>query len=224
MKFLPEIPYPDNEKLKLASLENLFRDWHQYFSSVGSELKDYHADDMVFEGPYPYYFRQPKRILFIGWESRQISGYNYIDLLSYNYRHRKWIGDQHLNANKFHSLMLYITYGVVNGFIDWKDIPDASVIGDTFGTADGVSFAFMNISKLSNEADSRTANWDVINTAYQLSIRDRNFIKDQVAILEPDIVISMGLGDKMDSLGERSLIYSSDDVDCYRLVSAGHPS
>lgn len=225
MKYLPEtLSYPDNEKPKLALLENLFRDWHQHFADNGSELVKHVADDMVFEGFYPYYFSQKKRVLFIGKESRQISGYNYIDMLSNAYRKGKHIGDQHLNRNKFHSRMLYIAYGIMNGMPKWQDIPYAGEIGDTFGDANGLSFAFMNISKLSNEGQHFASDQDAINIAHALSTKDRNFIQDQIAIMEPSIIITMKLEDKISSLGQLTPIDASSDAKSFWLDTRGHRS
>ena len=74
MEYLPKnISYPDNEKPNLALLENLFREWHQHFANNSSALEKHVADDMVFDGFYPHYFSQKKRVLFIGRESRGLS-------------------------------------------------------------------------------------------------------------------------------------------------------
>ncbi len=77
MKYLPELSYPESERPKLELLAELFRDWHDHFAKAGSALSKL-ADKMVFDGFYPFYFSQPKRVLFIGWEAREIAGYNYI--------------------------------------------------------------------------------------------------------------------------------------------------
>ncbi len=247
MQYLPNIPYPDNEKPKLVLLDRLFREWHQHFASARSGLDREVADGMVFDGFYPHYFNQKKRILFIGREAREIAGYNYLELLYAAYRSGKKIGSQHLNVNKFHSRMLYVAYGLTNGtpinvdshlenqsgvslgvpsamrFPTWKDIPWASEIGNTFGTASGVSFAFMNISKLSNEGEmSAQADWSTINRVHQLSTEGRNFVKEQIDILEPHIIVTMNLGEKIHALGELTLIRSSPVAQTYWLNVSGN--
>ncbi len=226
MKLLPEkITYPDSEKPKLALLENLFRDWHQHFAAKEAKLPGGHkADDMVFDGFYPHYFSQKSRILFIAREARQIAGLNYLEVLYPEYRTGKKIGAQHLNVNRIHSRMLYIAYGILNGMPEWKDIPDASKIGDSFGSAEGVSFAFMNISKLSNEAEAWQSDWEAINSVHKLSTSSRSFNEEEVRILEPQIVITMNLGEKLASLGHRTEIQSSGAVRSYWLDSGGHRS
>jgi hypothetical protein len=224
VQYFPATPYPDNEKPKLALLENLFREWYQYFSSNSTVLKKHVADDMVADGFYPHYFDQKKRILFVGREARGISGCNYIDVLYPAYRETKRIGKQWLNTNKFHSRMLYVAYGIMNGMPAWNEIPYASEIGDTFGTPGGLSFAFMNISKLSNDSNGWQSAWRIINVAHELSTRSRNFNQEQTAILEPHIVITMNLGDRIASLGQLTPIHSSTQARSFWLVSGGHRS
>jgi len=224
MQPFPSTPFPDQEVSKLGKLETLFTEWHQHFTINSSTLLKHAADDMVCDGFYPHYFSQRKRILFVGREARQISGLNYIDLLLRAYREGKWIGDQHLNVNKFHSRMLYIAYGIANGMPEWKDIPNASLIGDTFGSPDGLSFAFMNISKLSNEADEWPSDWETINLAHGLSCQSRRFNQEQVAILEPHIVITMNLGEKIKSLGNLTLIEQTEQIRSFWLENDGHRS
>jgi hypothetical protein len=230
MQYLPGISYkayPDNEKPKLALLGNLFREWHQHFASNDSDLEKHVANDMVFDGFYPHYFSQKKRILFIGRETRWNSGKNYIDINYPRYRETKLIGSQPLNTDKFHSRMIYIAYGILYGMPTWQAIPDADKIGDTFGTPSGLSFAFMNISKLSNDTASWQTDAGVFNAAHRLSTEGRNFIQEEVAILEPHIVITMTMkvgGDKVASLGKLTPIHASNLAKSYWLDSGGHRS
>ena len=184
---------------------------------------------MVFDGFYPYYFSQKKRILFIGREALGLAGLNYLEVLYKCYHKEKRIGGQPLNKHKFHARMLRIAYGIVNDKPLWKDIPYASTIGDTFGTANGLSFAFMNISKLSNERERGgwAANWNRINTAYRLSTEPegRNFIREEIAILQPDIVITMRLNEKIDFklLGQlNGVLHTSEKAKSFWLDCNGH--
>jgi len=225
MQYQPSISYPDNEKPKLDLLENLFRDWHQHFANTDSTTGKHLADDMVFDGFYPHYYSQRKRLLFVGWESVDIAGSHYIDILHRCYRETKRIGDRHLNQSAFHYRMFYAAYGILNGMPSWQEIPPADKIGDTFGEPDGLSFAFMNISKLSNQK-GWPADHGAIDAACALSTQPRNFIQEEVAILEPQVVISMTKrrGDKIASLGQLTSIHVSDQAHSYWLVSGGHRS
>lgn len=208
MQYRPGIRYPENEEPKVLLLETLFRDWHQHFATPGSGLDKEVADSMVFDGFCPYYLTQKRQILFIGREARDIGDRNYIDMMYRTYRGTQMIGTKkHLDDSPFHRRMLQIAYGIVNGMVAWQDIPKASEIGRTLGDAHGLSFAFMNISKLPNESEtSDKADWPAINAAYALSTRPRNFINEEIAILEPNIVITMNLvdhlEDELESLGK----------------------
>jgi hypothetical protein len=219
MHFRPNISYPDSENQKIDSLEKLFRDWHQHFAANSLLLGKHAADEMVWDGFYPHYTSQKKRILFVGRESRDITGCHNTNVLFEAYRSKdKSIGGQHLDNNNFHSRMIYIAYGIMNGMPLWQDIPYASEIVDTFGEAGGLSFAFMNISKLSNESEHFASDFDAINASYAVSTQGRNFIQEEVAILKPHIVITMNLEDKIHALGQLTELHRSGETEAYRLI------
>lgn len=226
MPLLPTtLAYPEAEAPKLEALRLLFQDWMQASIQAAPAMKEL-IEGMVFDGFYPHYFSRRPRILFIGREAREIEGFNYLDLLHAAYRTGKKIGSQHLNQNLFHRRMLYTAHGLQNGLPEWKDIPDASVIGNTFATPDGVSFAFMNLSKFSNESEFWPSNWRMIQDAVRLATQQRKFIAEEIAILQPDLVISMNLEGHFSSLGEEvtPLAATSRDVSTWRLTSQGHSS
>ena len=235
MQFRPTIDYPANEKPILDKLEHLFSEWHQHFASPSSGLGKQVADRMVLDGFFPHYFSQKKQILFIGREARWISGKHNIDVLYPCYRETKHIGSQHINNDNMHSRMIHIASGILNGKLAydiqnalpmWKSIDYADKIGDTFGEVNGLSFAFMNFSKFSND-DDWPADWDTINMSYKLSTQNRNFIQEEVEILKPHIIIAMTLkggGHMIDSLGQKTPIHASNLAKSYWLNSGGHGS
>ncbi len=230
MQYLPkDLIYPDLEKKQLAELETLFGAWYQHFTDNNSELEkhDDDADGMVFDGFYPYYFSQKKRILFVGWETWDMLGSNYIEGLYHAYHSNpKRIGNRNLDLHKFTYRLLCIAYGILNGLPPWEDIPNASKFADTVGEANGLSFAYMNISKMSNQSGSSRANQSLIETAYALSTEGRNFIREQVAILNPEIVITMNLSDaRVDSLGDKcEFLHESGKARSFRLKNGDHSS
>ncbi len=226
MPLLPSsLTYPDSELPKLDVLRQLFEDWMAAALLAAPELKE-EIESMVFDGFYPHYFSQKPRILFIGREAREIEGYNYLDLLHNAYRKTKKIGVQHLNCSLFHRRMLYTAYGLLNGLPEWKDIPDADKIGDSFATSEGVSFAFMNLSKFSNESDHWSSNWKRIQESVRQATQRRNFIAEQIALLEPDVVITMNLENYFRALGEEvsPLASYGDGISAWTLSSHGHKS
>ena len=101
--------------------------------------------------------------------------------------------------------MLYITYGILHDMPKWEDIPYASDICDSFGEIDqeSISYAFMNFSKFANNDDNWTADWPIIEQSHQISTQGRNFLEEEICILEPEIVITMNLEAKhLASLGK----------------------
>lgn len=226
MPILPTtLTYPTSETSKLEALHQLFQDWMDSCTQTAPEMKEA-IEGMVFDGFYPHYFSQKTRILFIGREAREIEGYNYLDLLHAAYRTSKRIGSQHLNCSLFHRRMLYTAYGLLNGLPEWKNIPDADQIGDSFATTEGVSFAFMNLSKFSNESEFWPSNWKMIQDAVRMATKNRNFIAEEIALLVPDLVISMNLEGYFPALGEKVTHLASYGgcVSAWNLHSHGHQS
>lgn len=227
MKYVPDtgVPYPEDERPKLVLLENLFREWHQHFENNESALVGQDAGAMVFDGFYPHYFRQAKKLLFIGWETVGMYDSNYIESLHTIYRSEtKRVGNRHLDSHRFLYRVTCIAYGILNGFKAWAEIPNASEIGDTLGDANGLSFAFMNISKMSNETGSTKADWPSMTAAIALSTQPRNFLREEVAILDPAIVITMNLRDEIvDVIGDYpcQFLHRSDQARSYRITING---
>jgi len=212
----PEVrlSYPSDENDKLHQLEVLFEDWKTLFSK-NNHVQNYSAEDMVTDGFYPYYFSQKVKILYIGREARGISGCNYIDILFNAYKEKR-VGGQHINSVFFHKRMLYITFGIMHDFPKWGDIPYADQIVETFGTAEGISFAFMNISKFSNEKVEFQSDWNLINDSILNSSNEsRNLIREEIEILEPDLIITMNFDGLLKNLGEMRFEKYSDRYNTY---------
>lgn len=183
--------YSLSDEIKLnAELHRLFADWKKHLEGL-KLYKDYTAQNFINDGFYPFYTRQKKKILFIGREALGIDGKeSYIDVLIKAYKNNK-VGKKHINRHQFHNLMFKITYSLCNSCFDWKKITAPNKLTKQFGTPDGISFAFMNISKFSNEGK-----WQK-NTALMNSFTKNaeDFIEREIKILNPDLVITMNLGD-----------------------------
>lgn len=221
----PVMPaYPAEEQAKLRDLSALFDDWITAFEASSDPLVSASAGDLVRDGFYPYYFSQPTRILFVGRESRGIEGCSYIEVLHDAYRRTKLIGTRGLNVDKFQSRKLYIAWGLLHGMPEWDEIPQASEIGDTFATKSGISFAFMNLSKFSNEGPRWQSDWTTIKASHDASILQRNLLREEIALLEPHIVITMNLAEKLESLGDLEAIERTPDVNSYWMDTNGHRS
>lgn len=189
--------YHGIENEKIHCLDRLFNEWISAFNNHEKELLKHKPDDIVSDGFYPNYFNQKRRILFIGREPRDLTGCSYIEALYKAYKSdEKKIGNQHINQNRFHSRILYITYGILHEMPRWEEIPLASDICDSFGESHkgSISYAFMNFSKFSNNSHDWTSDWPIIDQTHKISTEGRNFLKEEIRILAPEIVITMNLG------------------------------
>lgn len=203
------ISYPDFEQEKLGEIKSLMTEWKSSLSEEEQKL-------FVPDGFYPHYFSKNPRILFVAKESTGMLGLAYTDTLFECYRNEKRIGEKNINQYRFHARMMYMAYGILNKestFEEFQSTPPASKIGDTFGTEDGVSFAFMNISKSSNE-NGTYANEKLIETSYA---HGKKFIKREIELLEPDVIISANVTDKITNIfGESNVLarIGGNDEEC----------
>lgn len=222
---LNDCDFAEGEACMRAALGRLFDDW--ILKLKGSESPDIRelSDWLTRDGFYPFYTKQPIRLLFVGRDAYGMDGRDYISVLNEVYRRSKMIGDsKSLNQHLFHSRMLYIAWGLIKGGRDWGQIPWAEEIGDDFGTAAGISFAFMNLCKVRRDEDGVNADFALMDEFCAESIEPRNFIAEQVAILKPDVVITMNLGERCRALGEIEPLESDPDVTVGKLDSGGWTS
>ncbi|ABR73427.1 hypothetical protein CBG46_05175 [Actinobacillus succinogenes] len=172
-------------------LQALFRDWK---NAIG-------AEHFVEDGFYPYYTKQTVKVLFIGREGLTIDA-NYIDQIYKEYKVNlsNWLRTENstytLNSHPFHSKLFYMAYGFQHQFQKYEDIPWANDMRDDFATEKGISFAFMNLSKFSNNSGNFQADWNQINdfikrTKQVEKSTGRNFFEEEIALLNPDVIITM---------------------------------
>ena len=207
--------YPEAEAAMLAGLSSLFAEWHG--RAQGNLPDGVRAADLVWDGFYPFYTAQSKRILFVGREGRGIAGCHYIDVLLPAYRKEKVIGGVPLNNCRMHRRMFYVTYGVNNDFPAYSDVPNAAKLAETFATRNGISFAFMNLSKISNEEESWVTNWGRVDASLKVSKASVCLEESEIEILRPDVVISMNLGERLKCLGKLTCIERTPEVNAYHL-------
>lgn len=208
--------YPIEEQEKIKELGNLFKKWSKIARKI-EFVKNYSADDIVFDGFYPFYFKQKIKILFIGREALGMTGSNYINTIYQAYK-KNYIGNKTLDSYKFHNLMFYIAYGLNNNCNSWSKIPYASEIANSFGISGGLSFAFMNLSKFSNESANWKADWELIDNFVDSFSKDSdNLFSEEIDILEPDLIITMNLENRISKLGEVEVIKYGDKLSKYYL-------
>lgn len=220
------VEYEAGEKDMLGRLDNLFKEWKSKLPGDEEEL--FNRD-----GFYPGYSRQKVRILFVGREACYMAGRNYIEYM-YNSFKSRYIGKWTVNQYPFHRRQAYIAYGILKAWDgikpseedqkwqwpNWDDVPVASETCKEVGEKDKYSWAFINLSKLSNETgDYRTDGnryWPFVN-----SKENQCCLRKQISILNPDIIIGANVPELADIL-----CYGKPDTsngNCYAYYKKGLP-
>ena len=205
MRYAADSGFSEGEKAVNRQLNCLFDQWSK---ELGRLWDGYNADYFVTDGFFPAYHQQRPRVLFIGREVLDIMGQSYINIFLQAFKQNLVGGktlNKSLNRHSFYRRIFKITYGLTHGCPDWKDIPPASVMADTFGTPEGISFAFMNLSKLSHEYADNPA-WKADMTLMDSFVQKtsecgQNYFQREIEILDPDIIITMNLEQWLSALG-----------------------
>ncbi len=180
--------FPDNEIERRKQIELLMKEW-----AAAVRPQSFTPD-----GFYPYYWNQPIRVLAIGRESRGLTNRDYIDCVLTDGYWISRIGGKHINGHILHRRLMYVVYGILKGFPAFSSLPTAAEIGLSVGRKDGISFAWMNVSKISNESRDYRTNYNNLDRSYSASTSGmRNFLADEVLLLAPDVIISMNVGQSL---------------------------
>lgn len=191
--------YSSQEQYMKKRLTTLFSVWKEELKQVNEEHKkkketlpfDYECFSP--DGFYPNYTSQPQKVLFIGREGLWLEGASYIESLYAGYK-EDCIAGKAVNTYGFHRKMLKIAYGLIHNNCPWEDIPPASEIAKTIGEKKGISFAFMNLSKISNDTPKgkhNKSNWLQINGFLEATEKTKKYFQEEIRILDPDIIIAM---------------------------------
>lgn len=220
--------YPASEHHLIDQLHSLFSRWRKAVDAEG--LPGLSGDLLVTDGLYPRYTMQKIRLLFIGRETLEMEGEDYIDVLFSAYKEQRVAGTS-LNGHQFHSLMLRLAWAVQNRLPPWEQVPPASDLAEQLGMEGGFSFAFMNLSKLSNESGSWQADRSLISRFIQLSCPQPsaqssaastrnppgNLILEEIQLLAPHLIITMNIGEYFPRIGSFLPVEYGPDVSLYQL-------
>lgn len=170
-----------------------------------------------FDGFYPDYTKQRVKILFVGREACYMSGRNYCDVIGDGLA-KNVIGDKitwTVAQYPFHRRQFYIAYGILMAarsggmFPEWNDVPNVCELTKIFGRgggggskemAEGISWAFINLSKLSNN----TGDWRTDDARYRPFVsgkKNREHLQEQIKILAPDVIIGSNVYDLVEIMG-----------------------
>ena len=200
---------------KRKQLQSLFADWKKHISGKPNIVfkddgKEYAAIDYFnSDGFYPGYFLQKRKVLFIGRESREASGCDRVE------SDIKFLKTFSANSSAYWRRILYIIEGIKQkGKVKYNDLPYADEILDKMFAENNFGYAFMNISKYSNDSvTGGTADFDLINRFLtDCDLDKRNFLREELKLLDPDVIITSNIwGGKInDSL--LSKVFPKDDL------------
>lgn len=195
--------FSDEERQLKGKLDVLFKEWKK---SVGEPENCWFVPD----GFYPNYLSQRPRILYIGRDSYCLYGTDdengektYIEKFIRQYVEGVMDKGRSIDRIKFHKMLIKVAYGLIHERT-WRKIPHASEICAGGRVFEKMSFAFMNLCKWSHDwsneksGDDSTgwaADWGSINRFVDLSVTEkRNFIFEEIGLLEPDVIIAMNFG------------------------------
>jgi hypothetical protein len=198
--------YPDFEKEKYNKLNSILKDWKKTISKAEPiKWKDdnkYYPTKKWFseDGFFPYYFNQKPKILFIAREDR--NNWNTVNewMDIFHGKHKRII----VTRVPLFRPLLRILYGINNDFPKYNDIPKIREIAQRIGKSDGFSFAIMELSKYGNKNyNSASCNTKLITRFLEDSkLCKRNYYKEELELLDPDIIIVMELHELSDKITE----------------------
>ncbi len=192
------IQYSETEIKKTLELLSLFDDWKALIATkrpivFQDDGKEYPPQDyFAYDGFFPGYFEQETKVLFIGRETRWISGMDFRDT-TYSF-----FKNENVNGSPFWCKVLYMLYGIQHkGKVPYSDVPYADEIAKKMVETGNFGFGVMQLSKYSNDSDEGASrNIDMMNRFLEDSeLEKRNFFHEELKLLEPDIIITANLFD-----------------------------
>lgn len=189
--------FTEDDKKINSQLDVLFTEWYEFLKKNDFFQKTKTSPDcFIQDGIFPRYSEQKVKILYMGRESYDLEGFNYI------YQHYDWLKSKALNGSTLWRKMLRFTWGLENNTADWADVPSLDEILNNFASDDGISFGMINYSKISRPHNGTTkADWQqIINFAKASLESPKNFYIRQLEIINPDVIISMNVFDAFDDV------------------------
>lgn len=187
---------------KRRQIVALMTDWqaeiaHKY--TVNPDPEYWEGKDplsyFIADGFYPGYYKQKPKVLFIGREPLPMD--NDLDGV-------QSLLTKGFNAQKlFIRRLLYIVQGVrEKGKRKFDNLEFTRDYAKELANTNDYGYAFMNISKYANWLGDNTkkADYDFINQFLEDSnLGKRNFFREEIEILNPDVIITMNLGKMIDN-------------------------
>lgn len=191
--------FEGQEHEKRKQLIELMNDWKKVISNKDKILfnDDGEEHDAISyfgsDGFFPGYFNQEIKVLFIGREARDNSNGDLVVKMLQEFEEKSYI-----TKSIFWRRLIYILYGIITkeNYV-YEDIPNIVEIIDELKNQSKLGFAFMNVSKYSNDReDGATSDFKLINRfLVDSELNKRNFIKEEIEILNPDVIVTANLWD-----------------------------
>jgi len=188
---------------KRKEINSLMRDWKKSISSLEVKIKysddnkNYLAEDyFASDGFFPGYYSQKPKVLFIAREARWMASVEYHDYIATFIR--IFFPRDNQNRSQFTRRLLYIVEGIKNkGTLKFEKVKTADSIAKEMVGKNDYGYAVMNISKYSNDSKGgAVADKKLINSFLEHShLEKRNFFQEELAILDPDVIITGNLWD-----------------------------
>ncbi|GHT59368.1 hypothetical protein FACS1894109_15160 [Spirochaetia bacterium] len=178
------------ETEKRKALLALMDEWRESLNN--EEYKDWFNTD----GFFPNYYNKQHKVLFVGREARGItSGADNNVYGDYIGTFLGWFKAGIQNNNFGRHLMTMVQLFKSDGKIEFEQLMKASDYGKEMVKTGDFGFAFMNISKYSNDTDGGgEADWDGINQFLEDSqLEKHNYFQDELKLLDPEYIITGNL-------------------------------
>ena len=189
IRYLSEIKLSETETEKRKELLELMNKWRD--SLADKEFVDWFYTD----GFFPNYYNQKHKVLFIGWEARNITTGG-DDVINGDYIGTSlgWLkkdkqGDHSFWGRIVRMMQLFKS----EGRKEFEQLKSANDYVIEMFEKNDFGFALMNISKYSNDV-KREADWYSINKFLEDSQLDKhNYFQKEIKILDPDYIITFNL-------------------------------
>ena len=193
------IKYAEDETDKYKEITTLLKVWKKEVSTSVATAESSGESLFVEDGFFPNYYNQKYKVLFIGREERGDGAFS-------EGRKFKIVHDWLNIFNNDNGLdtrygllgpLLILLYSIENRFQEkYKNLKikeKVTSIARSIGKPDGLSFAFMELSKYYNQNGAKSNKSLMEKFLEHSHLEKRNFFKEELTILNPDIIITLNL-------------------------------
>jgi hypothetical protein len=176
------------EAEKRKAINSLMEEWLTSLAEKDAihEYTAYFSPD----GFFPGYYKQKHKVLFVGREPRWVTVH-----VDNNDSIASVLNDNGNKPSFWRRIFYMVQLFKSDGKIGFEQLIKANDYANKMAETGDYGFAFMNISKYSNDTDEGgRADWDCINTFLEYSqLEKRNYFQEELKLLDPDYIITGNL-------------------------------